>query len=60
MKYIHKNSKNTWKIYKKNIFIGTYHDLEEVQKDRDILVKNNWNQELIEKIKLKFSSNIKG
>ena len=60
MKYIHKNSKNTWKIYKKNIFIGTYHDLEEVQKDRDILVKNNWNQELIEKIKLKFSSSIKG
>ena len=53
MKYIHKNSKNTWKINKKNISIGPFHDLEEAQNDRDILVKNKWEQEIIEKIKLK-------
>jgi len=53
MKYIHKNSKNTWKIYKKNISIGPYKVLEEAQNDRDILVKNKWEQEIIEKIKLK-------
>jgi len=59
-KYIHKNSKNTWKIKKqyngKTISIGPYNDLEEAQKDRDNLVKNNWNQKTIEKIKMKISS----
>lgn len=59
-KYIHKTSKNIWKINKNNngrtISIGPYNDLEEAQKDRDTLVKNNWNQKIIEKIKLKIST----
>ena len=54
MKYIHKNSKNIWKIYKKNIIIGPYKDLEEAQNDRDILVINKWNKKIIEKINKKF------
>ena len=56
-KYISKNSKLTWNINKsymgKTIVIGPYYDLEEAQKDRDILIKNNWNQKIIEKISLK-------
>lgn len=60
-KYIHKSSKSTWKINKeyngKTISIGSYNVLEEARKDRDILVKNNWDKKIIEEIKLT-SSNV--
>ena len=59
-KYIYKNSNNTWNIDKKNngqnISFGPYNDLESARKDRDFMIKNNWNQKMIEKIQLKFSS----
>ena len=59
-KYISKNSNSTWKINKRNngkdVHIGPYHDLEEARKDRDILVKNNWNKKIIEKIQSKINN----
>ena len=58
-KYISKNNKSTWNINKrskgKTIGIGPYNDLEEARKDRDILVKNNWNEKIIEKIQNKIN-----
>lgn len=51
LKYIYKMGENRWKIVKtiegKNTYFGVYHNLEDVIKARDLLVKKDWDKTAI-------------